>query len=337
MSARSIDISWDTRRSTSPGQGVLLTVAGLALIPAVTATVLRVVPPTDDPTALIAAFIPYGLLAYLVALVCLVIASARARRRAALLTITALVLVLTSAHVAWLVPLFVPDHRPATTAGFTLLTFNMRNGMADQAALSQQAAQADIVILIETTPPALKALKEDGNWDQRYPYSIGDPRDDVSNTAIYSRLPLSPGTLLGQTSFQQWDTTVEVPQIGSVRLLAVHPCNPYCGGGRWASEHSALRDIVAADLERPTIVAGDFNAIDDHGPMQRLRALGLKSATDVVGAGWQPTYPANRTFPPLMPIDHVLINSQLTATSITTFKNEGSDHLGLIAVLAGTQ
>ena len=172
MSARSIDISWDTRRSTSPGQGVLLTVAGLALIPAVTATVLRVVPPTDDPTALIAAFIPYGLLAYLVALVCLVIASARARRRAALLTITALVLVLTSAHVAWLVPLFVPDHRPATTAGFTLLTFNMRYGMADQAALSQQAAQADIVILIETTPPALKTLKQDGQWDQRYPYSV---------------------------------------------------------------------------------------------------------------------------------------------------------------------
>ena len=67
MTARSIDISWDTHRSTARGQGVLLTVAGLALIPAVTATVLRVVPPTDDATALIAAFIPYGLLAYLVA------------------------------------------------------------------------------------------------------------------------------------------------------------------------------------------------------------------------------------------------------------------------------
>ena len=45
---------------------------------------LRVVPPTDDATALIAAFIPYGLLAYLLAFVCLVVASARARRRAVL-------------------------------------------------------------------------------------------------------------------------------------------------------------------------------------------------------------------------------------------------------------
>lgn len=334
--SRSIDVSWDTHRSTTRGQGLLLTIAGLALIPAVTATVLRVVPPTDDPTALIAAFIPYGLLAYLLAFVCLVIASARARRRAVLLSITSLVLILISAHVAWLAPLFVADARPATTAEFTLLSFNIRNGSADLATLSAQAEQADIVILIETTPPALKALKRDGNWDQRFPYAIGDPRDDMSNTAIYSRLPLGAGTLLGRTSFQQWDTTVEVPQIGSVRLLAVHPCNPYCGGGRWATEHLALRAAVAADLQRPTIVAGDFNAVNDHGPMQQLRGLGLKSATDIVGAGWQPTYPANRRFPPLMPIDHVLVNDQLTATSITTLQNKDSDHLGLLAVLAGT-
>lgn len=336
MTARSIDVSWDTRRSTTRGQGLLLTIAGLALIPAVTATVLRVVPPTDDPTALIAAFIPYGLLAYLLAFVCLVVASARARRRAVLLSITSLVLILISAHVAWLAPLFVADSRPATTAEFTLLSFNLRNGSADQTTLSAQAEQADIVILIETTPAALNALKRDRNWDQRFPYAIGDPRDDVSNTAIYSRLPLGAGTLLGRTSFQQWDTTVDVPQIGIVRLLAVHPCNPYCGGGRWATEHLALRNAVAADLERPTIVAGDFNAIDDHGPMQQLRGLGLKSATDIVGAGWQPTYPANRRFPPLMSIDHVLVNDQLTATSITTLQNKDSDHLGLLAVLAGT-
>jgi endonuclease/exonuclease/phosphatase (EEP) superfamily protein YafD len=337
MTTRSINVSWDTHRSPIRGQGLLLTIAGLALIPAVTGTVLRVVPPTDDPTALIAAFIPYGLLAYLLAFVCLAVASARARRRAVLLSITSLVLILISAHVAWLAPLFVPDSRPATTAEFTLLSLNMRNGSADQTTLSAQAEQADIVILIETTPPALNALRQDHNWDQRYPYAIGDQRDDPSNTAIYSRLPLGPGTLLGRTSFQQWDTTVEVPQIGTVRLLAVHPCNPYCGDGRWAREHLALRNAVAADLGRPTIVAGDFNAVYDHEPMQHLRGLGLKSATDIVGAGWQPTYPANRSFPPLMAIDHVLVNSRLTATSITTLPNKDSDHLGLLAVLAGTQ
>ena len=96
-------------------------------------------------------------------------------------------------------------------------------------------------------------------------------------------------------------------------------------------------DAVAADLERPTIVAGDFNADRRSRTDAAAARAGLKSATDVAGAGWLPTYPANRRFPPLMPIDHVLINSQLTATSITTFQIEGTDHLGLIAVLAGTQ
>ena len=336
MTGRSTGVSWDTHQSAARGQLLLLTIAGLALIPALTSTVLRLVPPTDDPTALIASFIPYGLVGYLVALCCLVIASVRSRRRVALSSITGLVLILTSAHVAWLSPLFVPDQRPATTAGFTLLSLNMHNGLADPAELSARAEQADVVILVEMTPAALSALRS-LDWDRRFPYSVGDPRDDVSNTAVYSRFALGPGTLLARTSFQQWETSVEVPELGNVRLLAVHPCNPYCGGDQWSADHRVLRNAAATDRDRPTVLAGDFNAVDDHGPMQQLRGLGLKSATDVLGAGWLPSYPANRAFPPLLPIDHVLINDQLTATSITSFSIDGSDHLGLLTVLAGTQ
>ena len=42
-------------------------------------------------------------------------------------------------------------------------------------------------------------------------------------------------------------------------------------------------------------------------------------------------------FPPLIPIDHVMINAQLTATSVRTFAVDDTDHLGLIATLAGTR
>jgi endonuclease/exonuclease/phosphatase (EEP) superfamily protein YafD len=85
------------------------------------------------------------------------------------------------------------------------------------------------------------------------------------------------------------------------------------------------------------VLAGDFNAVSDHGPMQALRRAGLKSATDVAGAGWLPTYPANRPIPPLLPIDHVLINDDLTATSVTSLPVSGSDHRGLFVTLAGTR
>ena len=83
-------------------------------------------------------------------------------------------------------------------------------------------------------------------------------------------------------------------------------------------------------------MAGDFNAVPDHGPMQRLRRIGLRSVSDVIGAGWLPTFPSGRRIPPLLPIDHVLVNDRLTATSVTTFGVAGTDHRGILATLAGT-
>ena len=212
----------------------------------------------------------------------------------------------------------------------------MYDGGADARKVAQHAERADIVILVEATPSALQDLKPFG-WDERFPYSLGDPKDGFTNTAVYSRFPLRQSKLIGNTSFQQWETTVRVPDVGSIRLMAVHPCNPYCGGDRWSAEHQLLNEVISDNLDQPLVVAGDFNAVDDHGPMQALRRAGLKSATDVAGAGWLPTYPADEPFPPLLPIDHVMINKELTATSVTSFAITGTDHRGLFATLAGAE
>lgn len=329
-------VSWDSQPSRPRFQQLFFVVAGLALIPATAATVMRVLPPEDDATARLAAFVPYGLLGYLLTLGCLLVALVRARRRLLPAMITAAVMVLTACHLAWLAPVFVTDQRAAGTAQFQLMTLNIDDGEADSGDVSEQAAEADIVILVETTSAALAALKQHG-WDRRFPYSLGDPRDgSFSNTAVYSRFPLSRSRPIGDTSFQQWVTTVRIPHVGAIRLIAVHPCNPYCGDDHWSAEHRVVRKAVIENVDQPLVVAGDFNAVDDHGPMQALKRAGLKSATDVAGAGWLPTYPANRPFPPLLPIDHVMINKDLTATSVTSFTVSGSDHRGLLATLAAT-
>ena len=216
------------------------------------------------------------------------------------------------------------------------MSLNVFHGEADSSEVAERAAQADIVILIESTPSALAALQSFG-WDKRFPYSLRRPEEGFSGTAVYSRFPLSHSTLISGTTFQQWVTTVRVPAVGHIRLIAVHPCNPFCRSDRWTAEHQKLREAVIENLPNPLVVAGDFNAVSDHGPMQALRRAGLKSATDVAGAGWLPTYPANRPIPPLLPIDHVLINDDLTATSVTSFPVSGSDHRGLFATLAGTR
>jgi endonuclease/exonuclease/phosphatase (EEP) superfamily protein YafD len=328
--------SWDSHRPAARFQPLLFTVAGLALLPAAAATLMRLFPPSEDASAQLAAFIPYGLVGYLLALACLLAALMRARHRLVPALITVIVAILTACHLAWLAPLFVDDHRPAATPTFQLMTLNMFNGEADSSQVAERAAKADVVILVETTSDALRALERYG-WDNRFPYSVGDPRNNLSNTAVYSRFPLSRSGQIGDSSFQQWLTTVRIPGIGGVRLMAVHPCNPYCGENRWNSEHRLVRRTVIDNIDRPLVVAGDFNSVNDHGPMQALQRAGLKSATDVAGAGWLPTYPANRLIPPLLPIDHVLINKDLTATSVTSFAVSGSDHRGLLATLAGAR
>jgi endonuclease/exonuclease/phosphatase (EEP) superfamily protein YafD len=212
----------------------------------------------------------------------------------------------------------------------------MSRSDSDSKEVAERAAQADVVILVETTPAALTALQPFG-WDERFRYSVGAPKGDFADTAVYSRFPLSRSTLIGGTTFQQWVTTVHVSNVGGIRLIAVHPCNPFCDGDRWTAEHQMLREAVIDNLDQRLVVVGDFNAVDDHGPMQALQRVGLKSATDVAGAGWLPTYPANRPIPPLLPIDHVLITKDLTATSVTSFAVSGSDHRGLLTTLAAVR
>ena len=326
--------SWDSPLPPRPGTAAFV-VAGLFFaVPGLAMTFLRIVPPRDDGTALLAAFIPYGMIGYALALLCFGVAALLARRRTGLLLVSTIVAGLLALQVIWMAPFFVPDKRPATTKPFTVFSLNMYEGRADPRQVAQQAEDADVVILVEATPAALGALKA-FDWDAHFPYSVGDVDDDISDTAIYSRFPLRDTATLPQTSFRQYATTANVPGIPDLRIIAAHPCNPYCGRGLWASEHAVLQSSIEQNLDQPLMVVGDLNAVDDHEPMRALRRAGVKSATDLVGAGWLPTYPANRRLPPLLPIDHVLLNEQLTATSISTVHIDGTDHLGLKATVAG--
>jgi endonuclease/exonuclease/phosphatase (EEP) superfamily protein YafD len=327
--------AWDSP-GPAPRRGVVaLVLPALLILPfGLMATALRVFPPSDGAPALAASFVAYGTLAYAGSLLGFGIAALLARRKVVLAVLSMVTAAFLALHVWWLLPLFVPDDRPATTPTFTVLSLNIRNGLADPAGIVARARNADIVVLLETTPSAIRALRDAG-LDGEFAYRAGGDGTD-SASAIYSRDPLTAIQPLPQTSFQMWQATAEVPGVGPVRVIAAHPCNPFCGPGYWPSEHALLQRVIAEDLNQPLVVAGDFNAVDDHRPMRDLYALGLTSAADIVGAGWLPTYPANLAIPPLIPIDHILVDRQLTATSVARVAVGGTDHLGLIATLAGT-
>ncbi len=326
--------AWDSSR-LGPRRAVVALVLPAALILplGLIATALRIFPPTDGATALAASFIPYGTLVYALCLLGFGLALVLARRRWALGVLTVACAALLVLQLSWLAPLFVPDNRPATTRTFTLLSLNIRGELGSADDIVAQSENADIVVLLETTPKAVGSLRAAG-MEERFPYTAG-LQSRGSASAIYSRFPLTGVQPLPQTSFQMWQATAQVPQVGAVGIITAHPCNPFCGVGYWPSEHALLQRVITQDLSGPLVVAGDFNAVDDHRPMRELNSLGLKSVTDIVGAGWLPTYPANSPVPPLIAIDHILVDNQLTGTAITRIRVGGTDHLGLFATLAG--
>jgi endonuclease/exonuclease/phosphatase (EEP) superfamily protein YafD len=330
--------AWDTRPPGRAGQGWLVTLGLLALVPALVATALRVVPPSDDFPALAASFLPYGLVFWVPALVLLGAAAVRARRgstiaRVGLLVLTLICLIGVLATAAWQGPAFVPDRQPATTEPLTVVSLNVA-GSAEPSAAAEATARADVVTFVEASPGWVDALPL--RFREEFPYAVGAPLRYDSGSVIFSRHPITSSEALPTSSFQQWSAIIETPQLGAVRVVAVHPCNPFCGRGRWAAEHLQLRTWLARRDHTPTLVVGDFNAVDDHGPMRQLYADGFASAADLAGAGFVRTYPSSGRMPPLIGIDHVLVDDRLTATSFETFAVPGTDHLGVRAMIAGT-
>src|SRR4029450_6244318 len=114
--------SWDPPLPPRTGTAAFVVAGLFFVLPGLAMTFLRIVPPRDDGTALVAAFIPYGMIGYALAVLCFGVATLLARRRAGLLLVSAIVAGLLALQVIWMAPLFVPDKRPATTKPFPVLT-----------------------------------------------------------------------------------------------------------------------------------------------------------------------------------------------------------------------
>ena len=323
-------------RCTAAGAATAL--GGLALAAGAVTTVGRLVPRVPgvapDTWAMATSFTDVGAFAHLAAVLGLgsgaLLGPSRGRLAAA-----ALALVLTGVHLSWVVPGYVADDRPAAGPGeLRVLAQNLLFGGADPAALLVAAQEVDVLVLTEITEPARQAL-EDAGVGARFGHQAGSsslPSTGAAGTRVYSRYPLrSDGVLDAGLGEQHWRVELDVPELGPVTVVAVHPQRPVRGGSGWAVEQEQLRQALPRDR---TVVAGDFNAVDSHPSLRRLRADGFRDSDDLLGAGWNPTYPAQGRIPPLIAIDHVLVSDDLTATAFRTITVPGTDHRGVLATVA---
>ena len=118
-------------------------------------------------------------------------------------------------------------------------------------------------------------------------------------------------------------------------VASVHPVSPYPDDtGRWSDELGRLADVA----RRARRAGRRRRRLQRHSrspPVSHLLATGYADAASQVGAGWLPTYPANRRRVPLLiTIDHVLASDGIVATDVERVEIAGTDHAALVVRLA---
>jgi endonuclease/exonuclease/phosphatase family metal-dependent hydrolase len=216
--------------------------------------------------------------------------------------------------------------RPQPAAGgrvLRVLTLNMFVGRADAEVVVARVrqAEADVLFLQELTAAAVGRLRQAG-LDALLPHSRIELK---AASGIYARFPLS------EASVRQAQPTalLGLPGGEAVELVCVHPRPPtrkHGGTGRWREALAGLPPPGAV----PRVVAGDFNATQDHVLFRAVLRLGYVDAAAQAGTGLIPTWgPRGRNA--LLTLDHVLVDRSCAVLNCSVHFIPGSDHRAVCA------
>ena len=118
-----------------------------------------------------------------------------------------------------------------------------------------------------------------------------------------------------------------------VRLQLAHPLPPVPGQvDAWKRELGRIAD-AARDEPGPLLLAGDFNASQDHAAFRRILDTGLRDAARLAGEGREPSWPSDTTPAFGAQIDHVLVSKEFSASRARFLDLAGTDHRSLLVDL----
>ncbi|MEU7659629.1 endonuclease/exonuclease/phosphatase family protein [Streptomyces lincolnensis] len=222
-----------------------------------------------------------------------------------------------------------PGGRPLAT--LRVLTSNVEFGQATPALVDTVRRHRPDVVFVEECDPACDArLKE--SLATGHPYRQAVEGDGSAGSVILSRFPLK-GTAAVLGTMGMPGAIADV-RGRAVRLQLAHPMPPLPGQvDVWRRELGALREVAASAQGTPTVLAGDFNASQDHAAFRALLDTGLRDAARLTGSGRTPTWPA-RTAPTLgAQIDHVLVSPDFSARDARFLDLDDTDHRALLVDL----
>jgi endonuclease/exonuclease/phosphatase (EEP) superfamily protein YafD len=222
-------------------------------------------------------------------------------------------------------------------ATLRVLTLNVKGGVADAEAITASVAALDVDVLAvqELTSGLVRRLALSGLADL-LPQSQLEPREGSRGTGLWTRWPLTPLPSVAGLTAATLRVRVDPPGGPAVTVTAVHPVAPVADREhRWREELGLIQAILGS-TSGPQLAAGDFNASRDHGPFRALLRSGFVDCADAARRRSWPgfTWPADRRYPPLMRLDHVLApRDGAVVHEARTIRVPGSDHEGVLAVL----
>ncbi|MGW0934385.1 endonuclease/exonuclease/phosphatase family protein [Streptomyces sp. NPDC002666] len=235
---------------------------------------------------------------------------------------------------------FVRPYGPGSTgahgpvvARLEVLTSNVEFGDATDALIGAVRHEGPDVVFVQECDFACADALAARVPAASYPYRDVVRLDGSLGSAILSRFPLRPaGRVDGAMAMPG-----AVAEVAGhrVRLQLAHPMPPVPGGiAVWRRELGRIRDLAAAVRAQPAIVAGDFNASQDHAAFRAvLDAGGLHDSARLAGSSRTYSWPADRTAPLRAQIDHVLVSEEFSVRSARFLHLPATDHRALLVAL----
>lgn len=222
-------------------------------------------------------------------------------------------------------------------AQLSVLTLNAGRGSASVAELADYIHRHDphVLVLVETNETMIASLAEQvSGWNYKFRTSEVIHGGSV-DSVILSRLPLrQEPDAVSRSRGALFDVPVAVaedPELGSVRIAAIHPIPPTHEPEMWASTLEQLRLWHSIRGELPLVLAGDFNATHAN-PEFRAMSRGFSDVSPRIGPIDLATWPADLPIPAFAAIDHVLARGLLPVEA-ERLRVSGTDHHGILAHL----
>lgn len=242
----------------------------------------------------------------------------------------------------WLAaPVMWPDAPPAVGADAPRLTIAQGNVFYSNPSPGEAldalfATGADVVAITEYSEAAAALVAGDGAA-ARYPYLAANADLTRAGVALFSRYPIEQ-IELGPIGRSQGVVAVLDVAGRSVRLAVVHPQPGTSGRGlsTWSDDLATIADRFVPDDTTfdASVLVGDFNATRWHPAFRDLLDRGWTDAHEQIGQGWSASWPNDRVWPPMVRIDHALVDGGAVALAARNLTLAGSDHAGFVVELA---